>query len=266
MKLSISNIAWSESDDSNIYYIMRELGFSGLEIAPTRVLSQNPYDRINEAYRWKQNIFDTYGFVITSLQSIWYGRTENMFASEKDRKLLFDYTKKVIDFAHILDCRNIVFGCPRNRNIPQGMKADIIIPFFKELGDYAYSKNTVIGFEANPVIYNTNYMNDTLSAINLVKTVHSKGFLLNLDIGTMIENKESVEEIIGNVKYINHVHISEPGLEPIKMRKLHKDLIQILNNEEYAGYFSIEMRKTDYVGQIKEIMNYVKEIEKITEG
>jgi sugar phosphate isomerase/epimerase len=85
-------------------------------------------------------------------------------------------------------------------------------------------KGTVIGMEANPPIYNTNYINDTLSALELIKEVNSEGFKLNLDIGTMIENKEPVDELVGNVNMINHVHISEPNLKPIEKMTLHREL------------------------------------------
>ena len=43
MKLSISNIAWSKEDDDKVYGFMRELGYSGLEIAPTRIFEGQPY-------------------------------------------------------------------------------------------------------------------------------------------------------------------------------------------------------------------------------
>ena len=51
------------------------------------------------------------------------------------------------------------------------------------------------GMEANPPIYHTNFINDTQSAIELIEIVNSKGFRLNLDVGTMIENQESVSTL-----------------------------------------------------------------------
>lgn len=35
----------------------------------------------------------------------------------------------------------------------------------------------------------------------------------------MIYNQEDIDELVGNVGLINHVHISEPGLKPIESRK-----------------------------------------------
>ena len=44
--------------------------------------------------------------------------------------------------------------------------------------------------EANPAIYNTNYINTTQEALDLIREVGSDGFRLNLDVGTMLENGE----------------------------------------------------------------------------
>lgn len=114
--------------------------------------------------------------------------------------------------------------------------------------------------EANPSIYGTNYINDTKSALELIKKVNSKGFLLNLDVGTIISNDENIEEIIGEIKYINHVHISEPWLNIIEKRKVHEKLKFILINENYQGFISIEMAKIEKLEEIEKVMKYVKEV------
>lgn len=54
-----------------------------------------------------------------SMQSIWYGRTEKLFGTEEERNLLLDYTKSAVDFAAAIGCKNLVFGCPKNRCIPE---------------------------------------------------------------------------------------------------------------------------------------------------
>ncbi len=260
MKLSISNIGWEDRNDGAVYQMMKAKGFTGLEIAPTRIFPNNPYDHIADASNYASKIYGIYGFCIPSMQSIWYGKQEKLFGTKEERKVLVDYTKKAIDFAEAVGCKNLVFGCPRNRVIPEDGDESIAINFFKEIGDYAYTKHTVIGMEANPPIYNTNYINDTPSALELIKKVNSEGFKLNLDVGTMIENGESVEELIANVKYINHVHISEPNLNPIQQRDLHKELKKILLDEGYNGFISIEMKKNDSLDEIERCMDYVKDI------
>lgn len=258
MKLSISNIGWDADQDLEVYSLMHKYNFSGLEIAPTRIFPEEPYQKQQEADHWSTDLKNTYGFIIPSMQSIWFGRKEKLFGTEAERQLLLAYTKKAIDFAASIGCKNLVFGCPVNRFLPDNTNPEIAINFFKELGDYASEKGTIIGMEANPPIYHTNYINDTLSALELIKLVNSKGFLLNLDVGTMIQNHESVSELEGRVHLINHVHISEPQLKPIETRKLHTDLKQILMDGFYDKYISIEMGKVDNLSIIEEKMQYVR--------
>ncbi len=256
MKLSISNIAWTAPQDDVVYELMRKNGFAGLEIAPTRIFPEAPYEHIDDAREW----YDTLGFVVPSMQSIWFGRQENLFASADECQALIDYTKKAIDFASAIGCRNLVFGCPRNRALPDGGDSAVAVSFFKELGDYALANGTVIGMEANPPIYNTNYINTTAEALDLIELVASDGFRLNLDVGTMVHNGESVDLLKGKVHLINHVHISEPRLVPIAKRELHNALYDRLSEEGYNGFVSVEMGKQDESDIICDVMQYVKEV------
>lgn len=260
MKLSISNIGWREENDSVVYDMLKQYGFGGLEIAPTRIFPELPYDKLYEAKQWSEKMKSEYGFQISSMQSIWYGRQEKIFGNQEERESLIQYTQKAINFAEAVGCKNLVFGCPRNRVVSENWNQEqideIAVPFFKELGEYAFSKGTVLAMEANPPIYNTNYINDTLSAIELIEKVASKGFLLNLDIGTMIENNESVEELAGKVHFINHVHISEPNLKVIQERQIHKDLIKLLEKEKYEKFISIEMGKQENLYDIEKSLKY----------
>ena len=90
MKLSISNIGWSNENDLAVYEIMKNEGFEGLEIAPTRIFPEKPYDKIEEAGRWADGIKTEYGLVISSMQSIWYGRNEKLFGTEQERSVLIE--------------------------------------------------------------------------------------------------------------------------------------------------------------------------------
>lgn len=260
MNLSISNIGWSPAQDKTVYALMREFGYSGLEIAPTRIFPEAPYDKIEDAGVWAENLKNQYGFRITSMQSIWYGRQEMIFGTAAERNILMEYTKKAIDFAAKIGCGNLVFGCPRNRNIPEGADSEVAVEFFREIGEYAEVCGTVIGMEANPGIYHTNYINDTLSALNLVRQVDCGGFLLNLDVGTMIYNREKTNILLGNEHLINHVHISEPYLAQIQSRQIHKDVLSLLAEAKYRGYISIEMGKQAETETIARVIKYLADL------
>ncbi|MDE7205496.1 MAG: sugar phosphate isomerase/epimerase [Lachnospiraceae bacterium] len=271
MKLAISNIAWSAGEDEQVYALMRKYGYTGLEIAPTRFFEANPYEDLEAVREWRREFGEKEGFTIPSMQSIWFGRSEKLFADARQRQVLLDYTKKAVDFAEAVCCANLVFGSPKNRVLPDISDQELWrqgIDFFKAAGNYACSQKTTIGMEANPSIYNTNYINTTQEALALIKEVESDGFRLNLDIGTMIENRERVEVLEGNAQMICHVHISEPFLKPVIMncdrRLFHGELAAFLRENDYQGYVSVEMGKTaetqNRLSVLDEILAYGREM------
>ena len=260
LKLAVSNIGWNAEQDEEAYALMKKYQFTGLEIAPTRIFPEKPYERLEEAALWSRNLAKKHGFTVTSLQSIWFGRQERLFGTEEEREVLAEYTRQAIDFSSAVGSRNLVFGCPRNRVCPDGTDPEAGLRFFAEIGNYAAQRGTVIGMEANPAIYNTNYINSTSEALDLIRAVGSRGFLLNLDVGTMIQNEEDPAGLEGNVNLINHVHISEPGLKPIEQREIHQDLKRILTDGSYEGFVSIEMGKVEELSVIEEARRDVRSV------
>lgn len=260
MKISVSNIAWTKEYDEQMYDWLQKQEVEGLEIAPTRIITDSPYSYPDKIAEFAMDIKDRYGLEISSMQSIWFGRTENMFASEQERNALIEYTRKAIVFADAAGCNNLVFGCPRNRNLPEGGNTALGEEFFKEIAEYAKSFGTVIGMEANPPIYNTNYINTTEQALELIEKIDSDGFRLNLDMGTMIANGEDVNILYGREQLINHVHISEPGLVMIEKRAIHEELARVLYETDYRGYVSLELKTQENIDEVKKAVTYLQEI------
>lgn len=258
MKLSASNIGWDFAQSNEVYALMQKKGFKGLEIVPTKFFPSQPYTHLADGAALAEVLKREYGFSISSMQSIWYGKTENIFDLNDNRELLC-YTMQAIDFAKAVGCKNLVFGCPKNRNMPIGAKPQDSIGFFKKLGDYAYEKGTVLSLEANPAIYGTNFINDTAGAVDFINLVNSKGFKLNLDFGTIAENSESLETVKNNLSIINHVHISEPFLAAVQKRKEHAVLAEILRQGGYKGYVSLEIKQHS-VDEFEKQLDYIKEV------
>lgn len=256
MKISISNIAWEAGQDADVYSLMEQMGFQGLEVAPTRIFPKLPYSCLQEARNWRKKL----PFEVPSMQSIWFGRKERLFGTSDERLFLQSYTHEAILFASAIGCRNLVFGCPRNRQLFPQDDESLAVPFFLNLSKMAYEQGCKIGMEANPPVYHTNYINDTPSALRLVEAVAHPAFGLNLDVGAMICNRESVEMLRNKVASISHVHISEPMLCPIQARPLHEELAALLKEEGYQGYVSLEMRKVDDFSLLVRSMEYVSKV------
>lgn len=263
MKLAISNLAWGVEQDEAAYEKMQRYGFSGLEIAPTRIFPVQPYQKLDAAREWSKKLREKCGFAVPSLQSIWYGRKEHLFGDGKERETLKEYTAGAIAFAEAVGAKNIVFGSPKNRALPEGhpeLAQRIGVPFFSDLAIRAASAGVTVGIEANPPIYGTNYLTRTQDVLSLLQGLRQLGIGLNLDVGTMVENHESAEMLRGYVHEISHVHISEPYLVPVQSRPLHKALAKVLREEGYGGFVSIEMKRVDDLSVLDEAMAYVKEV------
>jgi len=264
VKLSISNIAWPLEYDDEMNEFLYTNAITGIEIAPSRLFPVQPYDNLTQASAFACKLIEKYNITVSSIQSIWYGITENIFDSEINRKMLVDYTKKAIDFAYTLNCPNIVFGCPKNRNIPIDMPFNIYMPvaydFFRQVGDYAAAHGTCIAIEPNPPIYNTNFINTTEEAFKLCIHLNNPGVKVNIDIGTIIFNGESIDLLENYFDLINHIHISEPHLVLIEKRAIHVALIKTLRSNNYSRFISIEMANQNNIDLIKQTILYVKEL------
>ena len=64
-------------------------------------------------------LLNRWGLRVPSMQSIWYGRTGSIFDPAQAEDLLA-YTGQAFAFAHALNCPSLVFGCPKNRFLPEG--------------------------------------------------------------------------------------------------------------------------------------------------
>ncbi len=254
MKISISNIAWDAEYDEEMYAFLEKNSFEGLEIAPTRIWKENPYSHIKEAKEFRNCMEEKYGLQIASMQSIWYGCSERVFGEKKERDKLIDHTKRAFEFADALGCGNLVFGCPKNRNVFEGCAADVqrtAIEFFGELAELAQNNHTVLAMEANPPIYNTNFVNRTEEAVELIKAVDRPGFMLNYDLGTVIYNEEDIADVKKILPLINHVHISEPGLKPVGFESPQKELCRILEEAAYPNFVSVEMGNLNDISKVQ---------------
>ena len=245
-KLSVSNIAWGEEADDEVYRKLTNEGFSAIEIAPTRLITHKPYDPENIllAVAIVGKIREQWGFSICSTQSIWYGITQKIFGTIEERDFLYRYTCSALDFAAAVGCCHVVFGSPKNRVISDSSHRSIGEVFFTACAEYAAMKNVVIGIEANPSSYGTNYLNTTYEALELVQAIGSPFLKINLDLGTILSNQENLNDLSGKVSYISHVHISEPFLAPVIARNEHFLLRQLLNDEGYQGFISLEMKNS----------------------
>lgn len=242
-----------------MYALLRSLGIRFLEIAPTRIFDR-PYSKPSGAAHFATQLKTNYDIQVVSMQSIWFGMTENIFGTPEERSKLLDYTKEAIYFADAIGCQNLVFGCPRNRQMPDPACYAVAVDFFGELGNFLSNRPEVIAIEPNPAIYGTNFINNTQQAFEFCRQVGSKNIRVNVDLGTMIVNNEDLSDIIDGIDLVSHVHLSEPHLAKIEKRRLHRDLRALLMEINYCNCISVEMKQVGDIQDVQDTLAYICEV------
>ncbi len=246
---SISNIAWPADADDEAIKLAAELGFSGIELAPSKVFG--PLDSVSvtalQHYRDKLN---SHGLAISALQAILFGVSDSyLFRSQEARARLAQRLSRVAEVAGALGAQACVFGSPSLRD-PGDLEADkamgIAAAFFTDVAPHFAERGTLLAFEANPPLYGCRFVTGTSEAIALVEMVASPGFGLQLDVGTVLENSEELSIVEAAAGIAAHCHASEPGLVPLEPGgHPHKEIGDALARGGYRGWVSVEMRATE---------------------
>ena len=154
----------------------------------------------------------------------------------------------------------IVFGSPKNKKTFE--KKKIILDkmsysMFKKISRLCEKKKIVFCIESNPIIYGTKYLTHTIDSIKLAKKINSKYFKVNLDLSTVIYNKENIDYLLKNyLNYFGHAQISSPKLiNLLKYKREIKFFLKKLYEYDYNKFVSIETLR-----QRKNNLNYVKNI------
>ena len=271
IKLAISNLSWEAHDDDIMYQYLFRHGIA-LEVVPSRIFKWeksalsnrpvSPFEHYRAAGDWYRIINTHYMINVISMHSLLYNVDKNLFANHTYRRFLMDYLQNAVQFAARIKCPNLCFGCAPNRNIPSGMNykdaQEIAVDFLGSLSDYAYDNGICLSVEPIPESEGTNFINNTQQALELARLVDKPGFRVCASLGTIIENREDINDIFTkeNIGLINHIHISEPGLAPLQPRKLYSDVARKLKELGYRNYVSVEILKYPDVRLLQGAVNY----------
>ena len=244
MKLIISNLCWNFDENYKVINIIKKFNIRNIEISPNKIFNNN-YAVKNikkNQYFWRKEKIKFY-----SMQSILFNKKNAyLFGNKIQQKIFFNEIKKKIYLCKKIGVKVIVFGSPLNKKIFSERNLNnlnkIAYNCFKKISKVCKKYKIYFCIEANPKIYNCEYLNYTKDAIRLVKQINSNFFKLNLDLGTIIANKESFKNIIQeHIKLIGHVQISAPYLKDLMpYKKTVVNFIKELKRNNYQKYISIE--------------------------
>ena len=249
MKLAASNIAWEPAEDDEVARILRDRGFTGVEIAPSKRW-ESPIDATRKEISAYRKSWEDRGLQVVAMQALLFGRPDlQLFGSETVRRALSAYLTGLIDMAHGLGARALVFGSPKNRKrgkMPLPQATEIAVEFFREVGAIAASRDCVICIEPNPPAYDCDFINTTAEAVALCERIASRGVKVNGDAGAITANGEDPSRTIAaSSGWFGHFHFSEPALAEVTASPNQQSIARALREVSYSGWGSIEMRAVD---------------------
>ena len=260
MKFSISNLAWNKSENIKILNFLKKNNISNLEYS-FKILVEN-HNKINLKKYYLNKQIKLY-----SMQSILFGLDECFVFGSKSQNLKFiREIKKKLLIAKKLGSEVVVFGSPKNKKnfgLKKSKMNDIFLKTMRKVAKFSESNKVVFCLEANPKIYDCDFLNYTNEALSIVKKINNNYFKLNLDFGTILFNDENYKNILDkNLKYIGHIQLSLPLLKDIsKKEKFFLKVLRHIKRSSYSKVISIEqLRVKRNFSSIKKILKMIKSI------
>jgi sugar phosphate isomerase/epimerase len=245
MRLAISNIAWPAGADETVLPWLHDEGFTGVELALTKVWPEPAQASAQEVARCRA-WWESRGFRIVALQALLFGKPGlTIFDSPQVRRNTLDYLRAIITQAGRLGAKALVFGSPGNRK-RRGLTAEealaLAVPFFREVGEFAGEHGVVFCIEPNPAEYGCDWVTNAAQASVVVDAVASAGFALHLDTAAMKLAGDSAEVVREAGTRCQHFHVSAPFLHCVPGGDVpHEAFAAALEHSGYSGWVSIEM-------------------------
>jgi sugar phosphate isomerase/epimerase len=266
MKLAISNIAWPYEQELAFLRDIKKWGCTGVEIAPSRAWPEPVQSSSQERKKFK-SVIDDSGLKCVAMQALLYSRPDlGLFRDKAIEIQTIKYLQSLCILAADLQIPVLVFGSPRSRKrgeIPPTEAMERASEFFYKVAIVAERENVCFCIE--PLMpQETDFINTAKEGLRLVKMVDSSGFGLHLDAKAVFSEKNNIIDVVGLAKNkLQHFHINDPDLVEVNSTGTidHNLLSEALNNIDYDGFVSIEMRQQkDYLSSVKKSISFSKEV------
>ena len=252
MKLSISSLAWSEEDQAKVLELIKKYGIDSIEVAR----------RKGDNYKY----LTMTGVPVCSMQSILNYDGNRLFGQDVELDLIELDLLGAIYSARALKCSNLVYGSPASRKMPEFKRSSEYDSkfaatgrMFRRLADI-YPDMT-ISFEPIVERYGCEFINDFRQAVKFVKKIDRRNVRVNLDLANVIETGVRVDEVIRDLKYVGHIHLSMPNLGKIEYNEDVKQILRfILHDNRLNSRLTVSIEAVDLtIDEIEDSIKVLKE-------
>lgn len=269
MKYAICNETFQDWPFGKAFAYAREVGYTGVEIAPFTLASSATEVSQEQRTTVRQQIKDA-GLECVGLHWL-LAKTEGFYLTTPDevvRKRTGKYIAELAQLCRDLDGNIMVLGSPLQRNLLEGVSHD---------QGMAYAAEVIR--EAMPVLADCgvtlaieplgrgegDFLNTAALGVELAQMVDHPNCRLHLDVKAMSDEETPTPDIIRECRdWIAHFHANDPNLLGPGMGEVEFDpIFAALKEIEYAGWVSVEV--FDYSPGVETIceqsMRYMREVE-----
>ena len=247
MRLAVSNIGLPSFNHAGYFHGLRDFGFQGLEVAPSKI-----WERTEAVKHWQVQDYrrkvERCGLEVVGLHSLFFDQPGlNVFGLPETKRYMLDFLTQLSTICADLGGRTLVFGSPsaRRRGDLSLEAADkIFVDFFHELTDLIADHGTVFVIEAlGPS--ESDYINTVSHTLQLLNETSRPQLCGHLDAKSLCESGELDSRTISQASpTLAHVHVNEPGLGILERSKgvNHEVFGELLRGAGYDGWVSLEQR------------------------
>ncbi len=250
MKLSFSNIALDSFDHIDELYTLRDIGFEGLEVAPSKVWQDVVNVTFSDVQNYRKNVEST-GLKIIGLHSLFWDQPNlGLFKNKETRKNTSEFLLHLSKLCSDLGGYFLVFGSPQARekgNLTIKEADTIAVDFFLEISSKIENHGTCIIIEALGKD-ESDYINSLDHALRITEKINRKEFLSHVDAKAVFSANEQNLEIFNKLqKTLKHCHANDPGLGILgETGKVdHQLFSSLLKKIKYNGFVTAEQRMVD---------------------
>ncbi|MDF1851175.1 MAG: sugar phosphate isomerase/epimerase [Verrucomicrobiales bacterium] len=269
MKYAICNETFQDWPFEKAFSYARELGYTGIEIAPFTLARSATEVSTQQRETVRQQIVDS-GLECVGLHWL-LAKTEGFYLTTPDeavRQKTSEYLKELAKLCRDLDGSIMVLGSPQQRNLLEGVSHEQGMEFAASVIREAMPilEDCGVTLALEPLGRGEgDFLNTAASGIALAQLVDSPNCRLHLDVKAMSDEEKPIPKIIHNSRdWTAHFHANDPNLLGPGMGEVEFDpIFTALKETGYDGWVSVEVFR--YEPGIETIcessLRYMREVE-----
>jgi len=249
MNLSVSNIALPAFDHAALFPTVRDLGFTGLEIAPSRQWHDTWRGLTSADVTTYRRDIERADLRCVGLHSLFYDHPELGLFRDTDKRIeSLDFLVHLSGVCRDLGGKTLIWGGGRNRgDVP---RQNAIAECLDFVGTYAHrttDHGTCLCFEPlGPK--DSDFINAVHESVAIAEAINHPSVRVQVDAKALVQNKEmSVDTVAAAKPWLVHAHANEPdlGILGTSGNIDHAMFGGVLREVGYDGFVSLEQKQVD---------------------